>query len=119
MLSCLNSGLYTASRMAFSLGERGDAPKILRPDHVPGRADGRDPRVGGLRLRRGRSSTTCCPDTVFLFLLNSSGAVALFVWLVICFSQLRMRRIIQREAPGEAGREDVALPLPDLGDRRR
>ncbi|CAM5662568.1 Amino acid permease OS=Streptomyces microflavus OX=1919 GN=G3I39_05670 PE=3 SV=1 [Streptomyces microflavus] len=27
VLSCLNSGLYTASRMAFSLGERGDAPK--------------------------------------------------------------------------------------------
>jgi GABA permease len=43
----------------------------------------------------GRSA----PDSVFLFLLNSSGAVALFVWLVICFSQLRMRRIIQRESP--------------------
>ncbi len=28
------------------------------------------------------------PDSVFLFLVNSSGAVALFVWLVICFSQL-------------------------------
>ncbi|CAM5252570.1 Amino acid permease OS=Streptomyces tendae OX=1932 GN=GUR47_09290 PE=3 SV=1 [Streptomyces tendae] len=25
--------------------------------------------------------------------------MALFVWLVICFSQLRMRRIIQAEAP--------------------
>ncbi|MDF2273578.1 amino acid transporter, partial [Streptomyces coacervatus] len=32
-------------------------------------------------------------------LLNSSGAVALFVWLVICFSQLRMRKIIERESP--------------------
>ncbi len=39
------------------------------------------------------------PDTVFLFLLNASGAIALFVWLVICFSQLRMRKIILREAP--------------------
>jgi AAT family amino acid transporter/GABA permease len=39
------------------------------------------------------------PDTVFLFLLNSSGAIALFVWLVICFSQLRMRRIIEAESP--------------------
>jgi GABA permease len=39
------------------------------------------------------------PDTVFLFLLNSSGAIALFVWLVICFSQLRMRGIILRESP--------------------
>ncbi|MBR7677128.1 amino acid permease, partial [Streptomyces daliensis] len=39
------------------------------------------------------------PETVFEFLLNSSGAVALFVWLVICFSQLRMRRIIERDMP--------------------
>ena len=39
------------------------------------------------------------PDGVFLFLVNSSGAVALFVWLVICFSQLRMRKIIERETP--------------------
>lgn len=31
--------------------------------------------------------------------MNSSGAVALFVWLVICFSQLRMRKIIKAEAP--------------------
>ncbi|CAM5529917.1 hypothetical protein SALBM217S_10395 [Streptomyces griseoloalbus] len=39
------------------------------------------------------------PDSVFLFLVNFHGAVALFVWLVICFSQLRMRKIIQAEAP--------------------
>ena len=29
VLSCLNSGLYTASRMLFALAERGDAPKAL------------------------------------------------------------------------------------------
>jgi GABA permease len=31
------------------------------------------------------------PDTVFLFLLNSSGAVALFVYLLIAVSELRMQ----------------------------
>jgi GABA permease len=98
VLSCLNSGLYTASRMAFSLGERGDAPKAF-----------------ARTTRRGVPMTAIVasvvfgfvavffnyefPDSVFLFLVNSSGAVALFVWLVICFSQLRMRRIIQHEAP--------------------
>ncbi|MET9778475.1 amino acid permease [Streptomyces sp. NPDC006367] len=98
VLSCLNSGLYTASRMAFSLGRRGDAPKSF-----------------ARTTRRGVPRTAILasvvfgfvavffnykfPDTVFLFLLNSSGAVALFVWLVICFSQLRLRKIIQAEAP--------------------
>lgn len=38
-------------------------------------------------------------DTVFSFLLNASGAIALFVWLVICLTQLRMRGILMREAP--------------------
>ena len=32
------------------------------------------------------------PDTVFLFLVNTSGAIALFVWLVIASSQLILRR---------------------------
>ncbi|TPQ18329.1 amino acid permease [Streptomyces sporangiiformans] len=98
VLSCLNSGLYTASRMAFSLGGRGDAPKSFA------RTTSR-----GVPLAATLASVVfgfvavffnyAFPDTVFLFLVNSSGAVALFVWLVICFSQLRMRKIIQRETP--------------------
>ncbi|MFD3451052.1 amino acid permease [Streptomyces sp. NPDC058691] len=98
VLSCLNSGLYTASRMAFSLGRRGDAPKAF------GRTSARGvPRAAILgSVVFGFVAVFFnykYPDTVFLFLLNASGAIALFVWLVICFSQLRMRRIILREAP--------------------
>ncbi|MGW1294942.1 amino acid permease [Streptomyces sp. NPDC002533] len=100
VLSCLNSGLYTASRMAFSLGERGDAPKSFA-------------KVNGRGVPQAAILSSVVfgfvavffnyqwPDTVFQFLLNSSGAVALFVWLVICFTQLRMRGIILRETPGK------------------
>ncbi|MER7662339.1 MULTISPECIES: amino acid permease [unclassified Streptomyces] len=98
VLSCLNSGLYTASRMAFSLGRRGDAPKSFAKTNSRG-----VPKVAIL------SSVVFgfvavffnyqWPDTVFAFLLNSSGAVALFVWLVISVTQLRMRGIIERESP--------------------
>lgn len=98
VLSCLNSGLYTASRMGFSLGQRGDAPKSFARVNKRG-----VPQVAIL------SSVVFgfvavffnyqWPDTVFQFLLNSSGAIALFVWLVICFTQLRMRGIILRESP--------------------
>ncbi len=38
-------------------------------------------------------------DDVFTFLLNSSGAVALFVYLLIAISELVMRRRLEREAP--------------------
>ncbi|MES4891980.1 amino acid permease [Streptomyces sp. NPDC096012] len=98
VLSCLNSGLYTASRMAFSLGQRGDAPKAFARTTsrgVPMTAILASVVFGFVAVFFNYKF----PDTVFLFLLNSSGAVALFVWLAICFSQLRMRRIIQREAP--------------------
>ncbi|OIK24220.1 amino acid permease [Streptomyces malaysiense] len=98
VLSCLNSGLYTASRMAFSLGQRGDAPKAFARTTsrgVPMAAILASVVFGFVAVFFNYKF----PDTIFLFLLNSSGAVALFVWLAICLSQLRMRRIMQREAP--------------------
>ncbi|MEU9173236.1 amino acid permease [Streptomyces sp. NPDC048420] len=98
VLSCLNSGLYTASRMAFSLGERGDAPKSFA------RVNGRGVPMAAILASVVFGFVAVffnylSPDKIFLFLVNSSGAVALFVWLVICLSQLRMRKIIQAEAP--------------------
>ncbi|WP_030297296.1 amino acid permease [Streptomyces katrae] len=98
VLSCLNSGMYTASRMAFSLGERGDAPKIFAKVNkrgVPMAAILGSVVFGFAAVYFNYTS----PDTVFSFLLNSSGAIALFVWLVICLTQLRMRKILVREAP--------------------
>lgn len=98
VLSCLNSGLYTASRMAFSLGQRGDAPRSFvrtNAGGVPQTAILASVAFGFLAV----GFNYLWPDTVFQFLLNSSGAVALFVWLVIAFSQLRMRGIILRENP--------------------
>ncbi|MFJ3911951.1 gamma-aminobutyrate:proton symporter (AAT family) [Streptomyces sp. 2132.2] len=98
VLSCLNSGMYTASRMAFSLGERGDAPKVFAKVNkrgVPTAAILGSVVFGFAAVYFNYTS----PDTVFSFLLNSSGAIALFVWLVICLTQLRMRKILVREAP--------------------
>ncbi|MCW8099537.1 amino acid permease [Streptomyces tauricus] len=98
VLSCLNSGLYTASRMAFSLGRRGDAPKVFARTTsrgVPMAAILASVAFGFVAVFFNYEF----PDSVFLFLVNSSGAVALFVWLVICLSQLRMRKIIERETP--------------------
>ncbi|MFI9779051.1 amino acid permease [Streptomyces sp. NPDC051956] len=98
VLSCLNSGLYTASRMAFSLGQRGDAPKAFAKtskNGVPQAAILGSVVFGFVAVWFNYQ----WPDTVFNFLLNSSGAVALFVWLVICFTQLKMRGMILREQP--------------------
>ncbi|MEN2741462.1 amino acid permease [Microbacterium sp. X-17] len=94
VLSCLNSGLYTASRMLFSLAGRGDAPASFCRTSASG-----TPRVAVLAATVVGFVTVglnyLWPDTVFLFLVNSSGAIALFVWLAIAVSQLRMRRRLE------------------------
>jgi GABA permease len=96
VLSCLNSGLYTASRMLFVLAARREAPLALMSVNrrgVPMAAILTSTVVGFLCVIAAAVS----PDTVFLFLLNSSGAVILFVYLLIAVSQVLLRRRTPRE----------------------
>ena len=76
--------------MVFSLGGRGDAPKAwskVTGNGVPVRRSSRSV-VGFL----GVIGNYVLPDKIFGYLLATCGAVALFVYLVIAVSQLRMRR---------------------------
>src|SRR4029079_6825432 len=91
VLSCLNSGLYTASRMLFVLAARREAPmKLITVNRrgVPVWAILASTVIGFLSVIAAYVS----PDTVFLFLLNSSGAVILFVYVLIAVSQFVLRR---------------------------
>ena len=98
VLSCLNSGLYVASRMLFALAHRGDAPQWtikLNSRGVPARSILLATSVGYVSV----VAAALWPETIFLWLVNSSGAVALFVYLLIAVSQLRMRARLEREDP--------------------
>ena len=98
VLSCLNSGLYTASRMLFALSVYNDAPAWMT------RTNSRGVPVKGV-LACTVAGYFCIaagyiwPDTIFLFLVNSSGAICLFVYILICVSELRLRRRWERESP--------------------
>jgi GABA permease len=96
--SCLNSALYTASRMAFSLSRRGDAPgawSSVTPRGVPRNAILASTAVGFLSVL----GNYVLPASIFGYLLATTGAIALFVYLVIAVSQLVMRR--RMDAEGE------------------
>ncbi|WP_299570289.1 amino acid permease [uncultured Williamsia sp.] len=96
--SCLNSSLYTASRMLFSLGDRGDAPRAVRSltsKGVPWVAVLASMVIGFLAV----VGNYVLPDKIFGYLLATSGAVALFVYLAIACSQLRLGRTLR--ASGE------------------
>ena len=91
VLSCLNSGMYTASRMLFVLAARREAPpQLVRVTRrgVPATAILASSVVGFLCVIAAAVS----PDTIFAFLLNSSGAIILFVYLLIAISQIVLRR---------------------------
>ena len=90
VLSCLNSGMYTASRMLFVLAARREAPAQLvqvTRRGVPAIAILASSVVGFLCVIAAAVS----PDTIFAFLLNSSGAIILFVYLLIAVSQIVLR----------------------------
>ncbi|SAL36253.1 putative GABA permease [Caballeronia arvi] len=98
VLSALNSGLYVSSRILFRLAERGDAPKSLlrlTPQHVPRLAVLLSSVVGYVAI----IAAIVSPQGVFLFLVNASGAVMLFVYLATALAQIRIRRRIEKQSP--------------------
>lgn len=94
--SCMNSSIYISSRMLYSLGRRGDAPSALKVTSAAG-----VPRAAVIASTVIGAGVTLLsyfmPAGLFQFLLASSGAIALLVYLVIAISQLRMRRQLERE----------------------
>ena len=99
VLSCLNSALYTTSRMVFALTTQGDGPPFftkLSGSGVPRRAILLGTTIGYVSV----AATYIWGDVVFNFLINSYGAVALFVYLIIAISQVVLRRRAERHDPG-------------------
>src|ERR1700733_6195947 len=98
VLSALNSGLFASSRMLMALARRGDAPPALA------RLDARGVPVAAILASTAFGYATVVmsyvsPERVFAFLVNSYGTVAIFVYVLIAFSELRLRRRLEREAP--------------------
>ncbi|MHB9753778.1 amino acid permease [Streptomyces sp. BYX5S] len=97
LLSAMNANIYGASRMAGSLVARGMGPKVI------GKVTNGVPRVAV--LMSAVFGFVCVllsywrPDDVFAWLLNTIGAIILVVWFFIAFSQLVLRRKLEREAP--------------------
>src|SRR5918999_90443 len=98
VLSVLNSSLYTTSRMLFALTRHNDAPQFFLNTTARG--------VPIWAILTGTIFAYVsvviyyfAPASVFTWLINASGAVAIFVYLLIAISELVMRRRLEREAP--------------------
>jgi GABA permease len=99
VLSCLNSGLYITSRMLYELARRGDAPAkfaLTSASRVPTLGI----LIGTVAGFLAALASIISPNGVFLFLINTSGAIILFIYMIIAWGEIRFRRRLQSE--GEA-----------------
>lgn len=97
-LSALNSALYVTSRTLFTLAAHGDAPRYLvglNARRVPVRSIALSAILGIC----GVLASIISPRIVFAFLINASGAVMLFVYLVIALAQIRNRYRLEASHP--------------------
>ena len=98
VLSCLNSAFYVCSRVLLGLAEHGDAPQWLvqlNARRVPTRSVWAGSVAGVLGILAAMAS----PQTVFAFLVNASGTLMVFVYMIVALAHIRLRRA--REARGE------------------
>jgi GABA permease len=101
VLSCLNSGLYITSRMLHELAQSGDAPRFLAAT-----SGKKVPRigilVGSVAGYLAATASIISPNGVFLFLINTSGAIILFIYMIVALGEIRLRRQL----------ESAGVPLP-------
>ena len=104
--SVLNSGLYSAARMFSALAGEGLAPRIVARKSRNG-----VPVVAVLASTLGGYATVIvnfvAPDSgIFDFIMNSAGLVALFVYVFVAITQMRLR---SRMTPAQ--RDNLTLKM--------
>jgi GABA permease len=102
VLSCLNSGLYITSRMLYELARNGNAPAAFA-DISGNKVPARGILIGSAAGYLAAIAAIWSPNLVFLFLINTSGAIILFIYMIVAFGQIRMRQDLERQG--------AALPL--------
>lgn len=96
VLSAANSGIYGATRMLHSMATSGEAPKILA------RTSSKGVPVNSLKLcavilALGSMLAYFAQDGFFRLLMAVPGFVVILVWIVICLSQLKLRKSYPKE----------------------
>ncbi|MDS1029766.1 amino acid permease [Bacillota bacterium LX-D] len=97
-LSGLNSSMYSASRMLYSLGKGKQAPALFMKTNeqgVPIYAVG----VSSLVLSLTAVLSYVLPRQAFIILLGASGFLAMFNWLTISVTHYFYRQKVLRECP--------------------
>jgi GABA permease len=105
VLSCLNASFYICSRVLYVLAEKGDAPRFLVETNsrfVPARSVWLASIAGFI----GVIAAILSPGLVFGWLVKATGAIIIAIYVMICISQIKLRRERER-----AGKPAPVLPM--------
>lgn len=94
LLSASNSGMFTTSRMLFSLSQQGSAPKLLSRINHSTKLPLNALFTTFILITAVTVYANFNPQSV-MALLNIIGALITFVWASSIISQIRMRRAIK------------------------
>src|SRR4029077_8382747 len=111
VLSSLNSCLYITSWMPFALADKGDAPKArvkVNKRGVPFRAILAGTSMGYAAV----VANYFFPEQVFIFLINSSGAIQLIYYIILVGAGDSPASPAGGHRPRCPAPEDVVLPVP-------
>jgi L-asparagine transporter-like permease len=95
IVSCLNSAIYVTSRMLYEMAGRGDAPAAF--GQVSARKVPATGIIAASLFGYGVVLTSVfSPGGLFAFLVQSSGATILCVYLLIVLAQIALRQRLER-----------------------
>ncbi|MDA3627553.1 amino acid permease [Saccharopolyspora sp. WRP15-2] len=97
VLSCLNSGIYTASRMLYALASNGEGPRVLARSNASGVPVPAVLVVALAGLATVTANYFFTTTAIFDFLVDSSGSVIVLLYLTIATTQLHSRARAERD----------------------
>jgi AAT family amino acid transporter len=97
VVSAANSGMYATTRMLYSLAKDGEAPSIFTRVSQSG-VPVYGLVVSSVSLFLGSIVAFLAPGSVFQYLMGIPGYNVLLIWILICLSQIRLRKKYQANA---------------------
>lgn len=92
-ISAINSDIFSASRMLYSLAGKGDAPRwlgALNKNHLPWKAV----LMVGSILCLSILLNYLFPKEIFVLIAAAASFITIFVWIMILIAQLKMRQAL-------------------------
>ncbi len=106
-LSGMNSGLYTSSRMLYSLAQSGFTPHVLKKVNPRTKVPTYAVLASTFFLYVGVAVYYISPESAFLYITGISAFGFMFIWSIISLTHIFYRPILLARANGEL---DFSMP---------